>query len=154
MQRYLGAGLGPNSTFLDIGSGYGKPTFHVYIATGARSTGIEYVPRRVQESIKVQKKLQAYIPGIKDGVHFEQGDIMSYKKLDYDFIYFYDRLAKVPLISALEKILIKSTWTLFVSYQPPRYYSKLIFIDSMRVRTTGKQCFTAYFYKHPRLADQ
>jgi cyclopropane fatty-acyl-phospholipid synthase-like methyltransferase len=35
------------STFLDIGSGFGKPVFHSAIQTGCESIGIEIVPARV-----------------------------------------------------------------------------------------------------------
>jgi cyclopropane fatty-acyl-phospholipid synthase-like methyltransferase len=35
------------STFLDIGSGFGKPVFHSAIQTGCESFGIEIVPVRV-----------------------------------------------------------------------------------------------------------
>ena len=36
-----------NSTFLDIGAGFGKPVFHSAIQTGCESIGIEIVPARV-----------------------------------------------------------------------------------------------------------
>ena len=36
-----------NSTFLDIGSGFGKPVFHAAMQTGCKSYGIEIVPARV-----------------------------------------------------------------------------------------------------------
>jgi len=36
-----------NSSFLDIGSGFGKPVFHAAMQTGCLSLGIEIVPARV-----------------------------------------------------------------------------------------------------------
>lgn len=36
-----------NSTFLDIGSGFGKPVFHAAMQTGCSSYGVEIVPARV-----------------------------------------------------------------------------------------------------------
>jgi hypothetical protein len=36
-----------NSSFIDIGSGFGKPVFHSAIQTGCPSYGIEVVPARV-----------------------------------------------------------------------------------------------------------
>ena len=35
------------STFLDIGSGFGKPVFHAAMQTGCFSKGVEVVPARV-----------------------------------------------------------------------------------------------------------
>lgn len=35
------------STFLDIGSGFGKPVFHSAIQTSCESFGVEIVPARV-----------------------------------------------------------------------------------------------------------
>ena len=39
--------VGNNSTFLDIGSGFGKPVFHAAMQTGCFSKGVEVVPARV-----------------------------------------------------------------------------------------------------------
>jgi len=39
--------LNENSTFLDIGSGFGKPVFHASLQTYCHSKGIEVVPARV-----------------------------------------------------------------------------------------------------------
>ena len=39
--------LKSDSTFLDIGSGFGKPVFHASMQTYCLSTGIEVVPARV-----------------------------------------------------------------------------------------------------------
>lgn len=39
------------STFLDIGSGFGKPVFHASMQTYCRSRGIEVVPARVIYSV-------------------------------------------------------------------------------------------------------
>ena len=35
------------SSFIDIGSGFGKPVFHAAMQTGCRSYGVEIVPLRV-----------------------------------------------------------------------------------------------------------
>lgn len=35
------------STFLDIGSGFGKPVFHAALQTACESYGVEIVPARV-----------------------------------------------------------------------------------------------------------
>lgn len=43
--------LKENSTFLDIGSGFGKPVFHASLLTYCLSKGIEVVPARVITSL-------------------------------------------------------------------------------------------------------
>lgn len=35
------------SSFLDIGSGFGKPVFHAAMQTGCKSYGVEIVPARI-----------------------------------------------------------------------------------------------------------
>jgi 16S rRNA G527 N7-methylase RsmG len=40
-----------SSHFVDIGSGFGKPTFHVAIMTRANCYGLELVPARVNYCI-------------------------------------------------------------------------------------------------------
>ena len=45
------------STFLDIGSGFGKPVFHSAMQTGCFSKGIEVVPFRVNISEMIQYEL-------------------------------------------------------------------------------------------------
>jgi len=39
------------SSFLDIGSGFGKPVYHAAMQTGCSSFGIEIVPARVAFSL-------------------------------------------------------------------------------------------------------
>ena len=45
---------GNNSSFLDIGSGFGKPVFHAAMQTGVPSYGVEIVPARVAVSINLK----------------------------------------------------------------------------------------------------
>ena len=40
METFVKAGLDETKTFLDIGSGYGKPCFHAFLATGAKAYGV------------------------------------------------------------------------------------------------------------------
>ena len=43
--------LTANSTFIDIGAGFGKPVFHASMQTGCHSLGVEIVPARVEYCI-------------------------------------------------------------------------------------------------------
>ena len=45
--KYYDMSAAKESTFLDIGAGFGKPVFHSAIQTGCESIGIEIVPARV-----------------------------------------------------------------------------------------------------------
>lgn len=45
--KYYDMNANACSSFLDIGSGFGKPVFHAAIQTGCESYGIEIVPVRV-----------------------------------------------------------------------------------------------------------
>lgn len=40
--------LTPDSTFIDIGSGFGKPVFHAAMQVGCLSKGVEIVPARIE----------------------------------------------------------------------------------------------------------
>jgi len=44
---YFDMSAAAGSTFLDIGSGFGKPVFHAALQTGCPSYGVEIVPARV-----------------------------------------------------------------------------------------------------------
>ena len=44
---YYDMSAAAGSTFLDIGSGFGKPVFHAAMQTGCTSYGVEIVPARV-----------------------------------------------------------------------------------------------------------
>lgn len=45
--KYYDMAAAKESTFIDIGSGFGKPVFHSAIQTGCESIGVEIVPARV-----------------------------------------------------------------------------------------------------------
>lgn len=48
------------STFLDIGSGFGKPVFHAAMQTGCPSIGVEIVPARVSFCQDQKYSMQDY----------------------------------------------------------------------------------------------
>ena len=48
------------STFIDIGSGFGKPVFHAAMQTGCESYGVEIVPARVAVSANYKFELEDY----------------------------------------------------------------------------------------------
>ena len=48
------------STFLDIGSGFGKPVFHSAMQTGCESYGVEIVPARVSFCVDQKYTFEDY----------------------------------------------------------------------------------------------
>lgn len=48
------------SSFLDIGSGFGKPNFHAAMQTGCPSHGVEVVPARVAASRDQKYEFEEY----------------------------------------------------------------------------------------------
>ena len=49
-----------SSTFLDIGSGFGKPNFHAAMQTSCTSRGVEVVPARVSSSMDQKYTFEDY----------------------------------------------------------------------------------------------
>lgn len=141
LDAFIAAGMNNRSTFLDIGSGYGKPTFHAFLKTGAKCTGIEYVPERVRVANELKNTMQL-------DVNFQQGDITSFETLNYDFIYFYDYLSTM-IADKVEEILLNSRFVLFASFVKRGAESNLVLVKQIKVRTTGKQTFICYLYKLP-----
>jgi hypothetical protein len=141
----------PPRTFLDIGSGYGKPVFHTALATRhARCHGMEYVPERVLTCNDVLlPTVERLAPGVSRRITFNQGDVTQLPAANYDFIYFYDPLDHAHVTDAIEELLMRSRFTLFATFQPPHRFTRgfLTCIEHFPVPTTGRQRFNVYFYK-------
>jgi hypothetical protein len=51
--------IGPNSTFFDIGSGFGKCVFHAHVQLKLKkSVGIEYIPTRYRKAVELKYELE------------------------------------------------------------------------------------------------
>ena len=140
-----------NSSFIDIGSGFGKAVFHAKIVANVKtSDGVEYVSTR---HIKAMELLQKFSSTIDcSGIHFSQGDATQYKKFEYSHIYCYDYIFNETTHAALLPIIEKSNCKLFVCFSKPAKLAKFgitkfDLINKFAVTTTGKQNFTVYFYK-------
>ncbi len=150
LDRFIKAGMRSDSTFLDIGSGFGRPAFHTFMRTGAKCTGIEYVKSRVDVSIELLARLASSEPSMASAIHFEQGDVTNEDSLDYDFIFFYDPLEHAHITSAIEQRLLFSKFKIYATFQRPERLPRLTCIDKISgVTTTGNQIFTVYFYCKP-----
>jgi SAM-dependent methyltransferase len=143
--------LTKDSSFIDIGSGFGKTVFHTKIVANVHtSDGVEYVGSRYTKSMELFQKFSTSIP--LSGVNFAQGDATQYKKFDYSHIYCYDYIFNETTHAALLPIIEKSKFKLFVCFSKPAKLAKFgvtkfELLYKFPVTTTGKQSFTVYFYK-------
>ena len=76
--------LGPTSSFIDIGSGLGKPNFHASVEGGLRySVGVEIDKVRWHLSlVNLQRAVGRSLDGSAPRVMFQQTDITAAKVLD------------------------------------------------------------------------
>jgi hypothetical protein len=85
--------LGPTSTFMDIGSGLGKPNFHASVEAGLRySIGVEIDKVRWHLSlVNLQRAVGRSLPADAPRVMFQQTDITAAKTLDpFTHVYMFD----------------------------------------------------------------
>jgi len=155
--------LNENSSFIDIGSGFGKCVFHAKIqANVRRSAGIEYVHIRHDKAMEVLSHLQKEVRLGRtkmdlSGLDFQQGDATKVRRYDFTHIYCYDYIFNEMTHAALLPIIERSPFFLFVCFSPPSKLRKFglesfELLRKIPVQTTGKQCFTAYIYKKNALA--
>jgi len=151
------------STFIDIGSGYGKVVFHAKISADvSRSVGIEYVPARAQMAVKIQKDLignEMKDIGILDDIaktklhdcSLYEGDATAWKSFEYSHVYMYDRVFSKNTLLLLAKKLNQSSYSVLISYRRLEEWKKLglksiQLVRSITMRTTGGQNFKAYIF--------
>jgi hypothetical protein len=88
--------LGPQSRFIDIGSGLGKPNVHAAISPGvALSYGVELIDLRWQLSLHVLKRLLSHsdpeVATASTNTFFAQADICASRTLDpFTHVYMFD----------------------------------------------------------------
>lgn len=138
--------MGPGSSFLDIGSGYGKVVFYANMTCPQLKevTGIECLPFRHSRSVQLMEKLQ---PSLSKDVPIKLlcADASEFDSFPHSHIYSFDKVFSDTTREALLPAIIKSSPKLFVTFkrlQCPQF--KLV--HRMRCRTTGKETMTALFY--------
>ena len=150
------------STFIDVGSGYGKVVFHAALsAKVAKSVGVEYVPSRAQKASEVQAELlsgdRAFMTDEARKLvspprcELEQGDATTRGAFKFSHIYMYDRVFNEKTIALLAKQLNRSNFQVLVTYQRVELWRRLGLRDvehvhSFTMRTTGGQNFKAYIF--------
>ena len=151
-----------DSTFIDVGSGYGKVVFHAALsAKVAKSVGIEYVPSRAQKASEVQAALlsgdRAFMTDegrrlvSPPRCELEQGDATTRGAFKFSHIYMYDRVFNEKTLALLAKQLNRSNFQVLVTYQRVELWRRLGLrnvehVHSFTMRTTGGQNFKAYIF--------
>eukprot|EP00741_Cyanophora_paradoxa_P012635 tig00020614_g12208.t1 len=153
------ARIGKDSSFIDIGSGFGKVVFHAKLQCGVKiAHGIEYVSVRVSAADELKAEFFPDI-GRSRELDFELADATTRANFDhYTHIYMYDRIFYEDTYVKLCPKLEASSFRILISYREPSFLHKhgLIHIDlihKISMRSTGKQNFTAYIYRK-RLASR
>lgn len=149
------------STFIDIGSGYGKVVMHAALsAKVAKAVGIEYVASRAAMAINSKSDLvhgnhvfmtKCARCALRDVCDLEHGDATKYGTFNFSHVYIYDKVFSVSTLQLLARQLAKSPFKVLVSYQRIETWRRLglnhiVEVAATRMRTTGGQTFKAYIF--------
>jgi SAM-dependent methyltransferase len=128
--------------FFDIGSGFGKPCFHVALRTGIHCTGIEFQKERAWMARHLQshmvrdfaRELQARVDFIKQDMYRQVAPLPYTIYFSYDLGWRNDPPwpAKIS-----ELFLLSERARLLISFLPPSHYPRLRHLKSVTVDTTG-----------------
>ena len=150
--------LSTDSSFLDIGSGYGKVVLHAKLAVGCRHChGIECVPKRVEISNGALQGLfseldrAALANDLLKGVSFDASDACAAASHEFSHIYVFDRVFSRITLEALATVLERSNFYVMVSSKTPRTWwecglTKVQPVAKMRFVTTGRERMTCFVY--------
>lgn len=161
-------GMTAQSRFIDVGSGLGKPNFHVSQSPGVRiSVGIELERIRWQLAMYNLGQILPHTQGhaavarsreedkLKSGVHFLCGDIFDAVTMDpFTHVYMYDLGFPPPLQQKIAQNFNSSVHCEYlISYRPPHRimneYGYLVTpVAQIPTSMHGSgEIHTAYFYK-------
>jgi len=158
--------LRPDSSLLDVGSGYGKVVLHAALCGAvARSEGVEFVPSRAERASELLADLRsgelatrmqtdaAVLSRLLSRCALRCGDATSAREsLEYSHIYMYDKVFAPATLRALApKLSASKRLRVLVSYRPLSAWLQLglkrgqwASVGSICMRTTGGQNFTAF----------
>jgi len=157
----LSFNLSQGSTFVDVGSGYGKVVLHAKLSAKVmRSVGIEYVASRARMAIDAKNKLingnHAFMTEeartmLGDGCELEHKDATTYGAFHFSHIYMYDKVFSDATLELLADQLNKSIYKVLVSYNRLEVWRRhglkdITEVGALSMRTTGGQTFKAYVY--------
>ena len=149
----------PNeSTFVDIGSGYGKVVFHAKLgAQFSYAVGIEYVESRANLATYIRDELLSENKSLLNCTDRKKlrscvmihADATKWKSFNFSHIYMYDRVFSENTLISLAAKLNNSSFRVLITYH--RHEEWLRFglkgtrlLKLITMRTTGGQNFRAY----------
>jgi hypothetical protein len=157
--------LTPSSSFIDVGSGYGKVVLHARLsARVAEAAGIEYVAGRAAMASDALRELRsgkhAFVTPealalLRDpaATRLTRGDATKLGAFPFSHVYMYDKVFSDPTTEMLAAQLNASEKTkVMVSYQRAERWKRLGLsarfaeVASLTMRTTGGQNFKAYVF--------
>lgn len=142
--------MSDKSSFLDIGSGYGKCIMHARIQAGvAKCDGIEYNNKRYECSEKVLRELSSTMN--LEGVTIVNADATEFQRFDYTHVYMFDAVFNEETHSSLFEIIENSYIKMLICYCRPEKAKRLGLksfqqIHKISVKSTGGESFTVRFY--------
>ena len=159
------ANLTSCSSFIDVGSGYGKVVLHARLsARVAEAAGVEYVAGRAAMASDALRELRsgkhAFVTPEAlsllrdpDATRLTQGDATKLGAFQFSHVYMYDKVFSDPTTQLLAAQLNASEKTkVLVSYQRAEQWRRLGLsarfaeVASLTMRTTGGQNFKAYVF--------
>jgi len=157
--------LTSSSSFIDVGSGYGKVVLHARLsARVAEAAGIEYVAARADMAGDALRELRsgkhAFVTPealalLRDAhaTRLTKGDATKLGAFQFSHVYMYDKVFSDPTTALLAAQLNASEKTkVLVSYQRAEQWRRLgldarfVEVASLTMRTTGGQNFKAYVF--------
>jgi len=145
-----------DSSFVDIGSGYGKCVFHCSLQVQLKaSVGIEYMALRHQKAVKLKEDLVKKFPHNSHWktVNFFERDATHIKDFSmFSHIYMFDWIFTQETHSRILPNIERSNFKIFICFSSPKKLegfgcTKFDLLKKLEIVTTGNQKFTAYFYK-------
>ena len=146
------------STFVDVGSGYGKVVFHAKLgAQFSYAVGIEYVESRANLATKIRDELLSENTNLLDhtdrdklrGCILVHADATKWKNFNFSHVYMYDRVFSENTLISLAEKLNKSSFGVLITYRRLKEWVRIglqcmRLIKQINMRTTGGQSFRAY----------
>jgi len=151
--------LTEQSSYVDIGSGYGKVVFHAALAVGmTKAHGVEYVQSRHDVAAQLLTEYQQSTSGDNllarlERVSFACQDATADSHIKFSHVYMYDKVFADKTVERLAAILNRSTTVrVLISYKRQELWYRLglssafVEVTSLTMNTTGNQSFRCHVF--------
>mmetsp|Transcript_16210 Transcript_16210/g.54505 ORF Transcript_16210/g.54505 Transcript_16210/m.54505 type:complete len:189 (+) Transcript_16210:1-567(+) len=156
--------LTQDSTFVDVGSGYGKVVLHAKQLANCRAAlGIECVTSRhliAEQALAELAGAATEEDKARDafsGVRFLDADATHCAALHFSHVYVFDRVFSAVTMAALAAVLQRSNFHVLVSSKGPKVWwasglKKAWPVARLRFVTTGRERCTCFVYINAQFA--